>query len=1462
MKQTKRWTAILLVIVMISSLLPIGIFAEEKNGDIAAYGSVIEKYIEAIEGEWTIAQFEAADLNTDLARVSKTTDTGYAYKDVDGDGTPELFIVSEAIYGASTGRFWDMYQLANGEPQRVARGKDRDGFYLCTNGKIKQLGSGGYNYNTELYLNYENGELNFIERVFNNGIDYPNSPWMYTDNVEAWLDSQNMSLYTQITQAKYNEIRNKYQGQAISFTTFDKYVEEPDIAFAGGDGSVENPYQIATAEQLDAVRNNLSANYKLIADIDLNSYEAWKPIGKNSENAFAGKFDGDNHRISNLKITSKSIDDEYKRRKMINCGLFGTTKDETASFKNIKIENVDININDLSSEDFALHCGALAGWHYGETDNISVSGIMNIANYSAGATIGGLIGYGYTATNATNNIKIQVKNLTSASVGGILGISHQYSSGKLSIPINNCINNGDISVEADSYAIAGISVGGKNILRSTNNGNITGKSNYDGDIKKDALIGGVVTTVASQGENKITECINYGNITNEIIGNINSIVDTAGIICGSSLGPVKVDSCLNNGSIKVKYTNDVKQISVAGICGSKSILGTSTGIEAKDITVSNCQSSALFVGAYYGNAVEAKKAYRICSLEGATLKNNLAWKETKVNDNNIPDDDSEMGASKRHGKSVDGSALNESIRPDNESELQSKKLESDTDIVEYWTSNHMSDFGNILNVSSYPYYQIIQSFDTSFAASWVWFAEYWFAGHSLKDTFSGETSKNDAKKVLIALMNKQETEIKGLSEAQTALKYGGYINTAIQESAVADGIAITEKDYDMIKDYLSSSTFEQTMSTKGYDGIVEDITTLVPQTSKNNVNKAFKELEKSEALGKVFSGAGYAFKVIDMTKMSIDNLYEYDVMRQMDENILDILKYMSQNAYADFVKEAAGELYNEAHTSYEEGLKEVASDTAIEGGYWLAEEGLNFLNSKLWYLQLWKTTADAAIQLGNTFFNTADLHNSKNAMRTLLYAGVSISSYITENLQVFNSDAPQNQIDKAATKVVTATRLLWKTNVLGEERCQLFAEKSWQPTLYDKSKRQTAILKDIEPIFFNPQSTFDREYQSYIVEFSCPVNVEVYDKNNTLILTIEDGREVSGEINGITYETYYNSMSNDYNKIINVDKNAGYSFKAVGQDKGVVYGYFSTIDSTGKLVTEQISNIPVDKGTIISVPSSAINGSFEYIINNAEGEHTKKSETVATTKDAFNRLEKITLTAELKNEMFVGEKQLIKAQFMPENATTKEMIWSTTNEKIATINSDGLITAIGEGEVTIIALSAQGDVKGEINLKVNPVPSPVKVTGISLDKSKVELLVGNKTTLTPTITPATATNKTIIWSTSNEKVATVKDGTVTAIGEGTATITAKTEDGGFTADCVVTVSALPGPSTEPTAKPSANPTPGTSSNTTVTAQPSAQQKANAGTGLDSGPSGAVGIAAALVLLAIAGGTIYLIKRKK
>ena len=81
----------------------------------------------------------------------------------------------------------------------------------------------------------------------------------------------------------------------------------------------------------------------------------------------------------------------------------------------------------------------------------------------------------------------------------------------------------------------------------------------------------------------------------------------------------------------------------------------------------------------------------------------------------------------------------------------------------------------------------------------------------------------------------------------------------------------------------------------------------------------------------------------------------------------------------------------------------------------------------------------------------------------------------------------------------------------------------------------------------------------------------------------------------------------------------------------------------------------------------------------------------------------------------------------------------------------------------------------------------VQVTGITLSSSSKTVEYGSTAQITATVTPANATNRTVIWASSNESVATVSNGTITAVAVGSATITAKTVDGGFTATCAVSV---------------------------------------------------------------------------
>ncbi len=120
-----------------------------------------------------------------------------------------------------------------------------------------------------------------------------------------------------------------------------------------------------------------------------------------------------------------------------------------------------------------------------------------------------------------------------------------------------------------------------------------------------------------------------------------------------------------------------------------------------------------------------------------------------------------------------------------------------------------------------------------------------------------------------------------------------------------------------------------------------------------------------------------------------------------------------------------------------------------------------------------------------------------------------------------------------------------------------------------------------------------------------------------------------------------------------------------------------------------------------------------------------------------------------------------------------------------TADAEALFLKRAEGTACICAIKVTRG--GSTTPEPQPGDDPVAVSGVSLDKTELSLTAGQKTQLTATIQPSNATDKTLSWSSDKESVATVSNGYVSAVAEGTATITVTTKDGSFTATCTVTV---------------------------------------------------------------------------
>ena len=231
----------------------------------------------------------------------------------------------------------------------------------------------------------------------------------------------------------------------------------------------------------------------------------------------------------------------------------------------------------------------------------------------------------------------------------------------------------------------------------------------------------------------------------------------------------------------------------------------------------------------------------------------------------------------------------------------------------------------------------------------------------------------------------------------------------------------------------------------------------------------------------------------------------------------------------------------------------------------------------------------------------------------------------------------------------------------------------------------------------------------------------------------------------------------------------------------------------GEKITLTVSHSPAD----LPAPEYEWNSSDETIATVENGiVYGKSVGEVTISVSSFNlKLKdicKVTVTpieatdiklSESEKTMTTGESFRLEYTIEPENTTNKEVEWESSDKTIATVNADGEVTAVSDGECTITVKVKGSDTYAKCVVKVNP----IKVTGVTLNETTKSIEAGKSFTLTATVSPENAKDKSIKWSSSDPNIAKVEDGLVTALAKGTCNIIATTNDGNFKAQCTVNV---------------------------------------------------------------------------
>ena len=151
-----------------------------------------------------------------------------------------------------------------------------------------------------------------------------------------------------------------------------------------------------------------------------------------------------------------------------------------------------------------------------------------------------------------------------------------------------------------------------------------------------------------------------------------------------------------------------------------------------------------------------------------------------------------------------------------------------------------------------------------------------------------------------------------------------------------------------------------------------------------------------------------------------------------------------------------------------------------------------------------------------------------------------------------------------------------------------------------------------------------------------------------------------------------------------------------------------------------------------------------------------------------------------------GDTQQLTSSVTPADATDKEVMWKSANSDIAKVSPDGLVTAVTYGKTEIYVITWDGNKSATCQVTV--LSATTLAEEVSLDLEEFTLGREDKVQLTPIVLPADATNKNVVWSSSDNDVAQVNSrGEVTGVSLGTAKITATTVSGGFQAHCNITV---------------------------------------------------------------------------
>ncbi|MDD6221329.1 MAG: leucine-rich repeat protein, partial [Lachnospiraceae bacterium] len=575
----------------------------------------------------------------------------------------------------------------------------------------------------------------------------------------------------------------------------------------------------------------------------------------------------------------------------------------------------------------------------------------------------------------------------------------------------------------------------------------------------------------------------------------------------------------------------------------------------------------------------------------------------------------------------------------------------------------------------------------------------------LKEMFSSSVSKDYAKQVLLAFMEQKSEENKTLVKAREAQNTAKKIADGFDKFIKRNDFAIPPEDRKHLELFFHSDTIDKKLQEGKYQDLVL-MCHLNGYKDSSAVVKALKAYQKASEFSKILTGTlGITGTVLDLKEdydTLVQQIYNYKVTSETNQIYIELLEYIRDNVKYEVVKDAAEDILNVLNTETDDQWKKITAAFLTEKGEKVVTSkvigALEEAVKKLPYGEIIERAYKWSKGECNKVFGTANYEEQYDNMRVLAYLGDAIGQWTLKNYVSYFKTDDITQKNTFARKSYYGLRLLLKTREDGEEALQgLWTGKGTDDfknsQLYRVSVEVSGALKKKESLLF----TADRDKAFYATAAACPVDVEVYNAAGEKALTIKNGQEIPFTTSGdILYTEYQNPGSGDYDKIVILPKDAGYTLKYVGTGLGTMI--LHTMDANTEMTTEKyLQNIPITSSTVVEMKDSSGNSGNLTLTTGKDSQKTTMK--LRPLESTYVPVASLTFPAgnlKLKE----GESALATVKVEPENATDQSITWTSASDSIATVSADGVVTGKSAGTTTLTASAEDDKVTKKLTITV------------------------------------------------------------------------------------------------------------------------------------------------------------------